>query len=211
MAEEFAEEGGAPEVPAPPTGNETADQLREMMRKFDAVTSHLQRTQEELSELRQWQQGVTSSLGGHRSAGQDADAEFYKAPTQRLREYGEQLAGEIMRRVEERDTQREFWSTFEDQYPDLRGKRWVVSAVLQEDAELRAMPVSTGREELAQRTRARLLRLAQEVQGSRGASGGMTVLPGGAGVRESRPAQEEPPPVQSISERLAKLHGRGRA
>jgi len=211
MAEEFVEDGGVPEVPPVSPGNETADQLREMMRKFDAVTSHLQRTQEELGELRQWREGVTSSLGGARSTGQDADAEFYKAPTQRLREYGEQLAGEIMRRVEERDTQREFWATFEDTYPDLRGKRWVVAAVLQEDAELRAMPVTSGREELAKRTRARLLGLAQEMQASRGSQGGMTVLPGGAGARESRPVQEEPVPVQSISERLAKLHQRGRA
>lgn len=202
---------GAPLAPSGSAPGMTQEQIaamvREEMKKFDGVTTELERARQQLTELSQWREGVMRSVSGddHQRGG-DPDTEFFRAPTQQLQQFGRQLVAQI----EERNVTRDWWRDFWAENRDLANAKWLVEGVLQDDDEISKLPfTAASATALATAARKRGLELMKQFQGHGNTPGSITVLPGsrgGGGRTQQQTEESAEEPIRTLTSQLTALH-----
>ena len=205
--------GGEPE-PAAPKLVAVKYGGRELQVPEDVATAWTDREREfdqrlskqgaELGDIRKRWQSVEQQIQPKpdKPAEPDLNTLWFEDPTKAARLIEERLESKLEGRYRRERALEKFWDGFDRDNPDLRDDRWVAEATFNEHFdELADMTPVKAREELADRTRKKILKLTAKVKTTDTRS--PVLLEPASGDRPPRPAREEDEGPKSLSEALA--------
>jgi len=214
--------GGEPE-PAAPKLVKVKHGGKDLDLPEDAATAWQEREREyerkmsqqgaELGELRTWRKTVEQQIAPKKEPAEpDLNTLWFENPQAAYQKIKQEIRQEITGDYRRDQALRSFWDGFDRENPDLRDDRWVAEATFTEHLDTLAdMTPAKAREELADLTRKKILKLTRKVKPTDTDTNPRTLLEPASGDRPPRPARDEDEGPKSMTELIAARRAARRA